>query len=158
MRIVQMLQLEQNPELIRQYRYFHSPEGIWPEILQGIKDSGILEMEIYLLDHYLCMIVDLPEHLSWEEAMDRMAKAPRQTEWEAFVAQFQRAAANARSDEKWQRMERIFHLYPTSAGLFASNQHTDVSLLSHVICFLAKTRVFFLIRSSAISNGHSPSK
>ena len=112
MRIVQMLQLEQNPELIRQYRYFHSPEGIWPEILQGIKDSGILEMEIYLLEHYLCMIVDLPEHLSWEEAMERMAKAPRQTEWEAFVAQFQRAAANARSDEKWQRMERIFHLYP----------------------------------------------
>lgn len=112
MRIVQMLELEQNPKLIRQYRYFHSPEGIWPEILQGIKDSGILEMEIYLLEHYLCMIVDLPEHLSWEEAMERMAKAPRQTEWEAFVAQFQRAAANARSDEKWQRMERIFHLYP----------------------------------------------
>ena len=95
MRIVQMLQLEQNPELICQYRYFHSPEGIWPEILQGIKDSGILEMEIYLLEHYLCMIVDLPEHLSWEEAMERMAKAPRQTEWEAFVAQCQRAAAMA---------------------------------------------------------------
>ena len=66
-----MLQLEQNPELIRQYRYFHSSKGIWPEILQGIKDSGILEMEIYLLEHYLCMIVDLPEHLSWEEAMER---------------------------------------------------------------------------------------
>ena len=111
MRIVQMLQLEQNPELIRQYRYFHSREGIWPEILQGIKDSGILEMEIYLLDHYLCMIVDLPENLSWQEAMDRMAKAPRQAEWESFVSQFQRAAADARSDEKWQRMERIFHLY-----------------------------------------------
>lgn len=111
MRIVQMLQLEQNPELIRQYRYFHSREGIWSEILQGIKDSGILEMEIYLLDHYLCMIVDLPEDLSWQEAMDRMAKAPRQAEWESFVSQFQRAAADARSDEKWQRMERIFHLY-----------------------------------------------
>ena len=68
-----MLQLEQNPDLIRQYRYFHSREGIWPEILQGIKDSGILEMEIYLLDHYLCMIVDLPEDLSWQEAMVRMA-------------------------------------------------------------------------------------
>ena len=95
MRIVQMLQLEQNPDLIRQYRYFHSREGIWPEILQGIKDSGILEMEIYLLDHYLCMIVDLPEDLSWQN----------------FVSQFQRAAADARSDEKWQRMERIFHLY-----------------------------------------------
>ena len=103
MRIVQMLQLEQNPDLIRQYRYFHSREGIWPEILQGIKDSGILEMEIYLLDHYLCMIVDLPEDLSWQEAMDRMAKAPRQAEWENFVSQFQRAAADARSDEKWQR-------------------------------------------------------
>lgn len=110
-RIVQMLQLKQDPELIRQYRYFHSREGIWPEILAGIKGSGVVSMDIYLLDHYLCMIVEIPADVSWAEVMDKMAKAPRQAEWEAFVAQFQRAASHARSDEKWQPMEHIFHLY-----------------------------------------------
>lgn len=110
-RIVQTLSLHDDPELIRQYRHYHSRQGIWPEILQGIKDAGILEMEIYLLGHQLCMIVDLPDTLSWEEAMNRMAQTPRQAEWEAFVSKFQKAAADARSEEKWQRMERIFHLY-----------------------------------------------
>ena len=38
----------------------------------------------------------------------RLATLPRQAEWEAYVAQFQGCRADARSDEKWQRMERIF--------------------------------------------------
>ena len=106
-----MLQLEQNPDLIRQYRYFHSREGIWPEILQGIKDSGILEMEIFLLGTRLVMIVELAADAEWDEVMQRMGNVPRQAEWEDFVAQFQKAAAGAASQEKWQPMERIFHVY-----------------------------------------------
>ena len=40
--------------------------------------------------------------------MARLAMLPRQAEWEAYVAQFQGCRADARSDEKWQMMERIF--------------------------------------------------
>lgn len=32
----------------------------------------------------------------------------RQAEWEAYVAQFQGCSVNARSDEKWRLMEKIF--------------------------------------------------
>ena len=96
-RYVQTLDLKDNPDLIKQYRYYHSRQGIWPEILQGIKDSGILEMEIFLL--------------GTREVMQRMGNVPRQAEWEDFVAQFQKAAAGAASQEKWQPMERIFHVY-----------------------------------------------
>ena len=39
------------------------------------------------------------------------ATIPRQAEWEAYVSQFQGCSANARSDEKWQPMERMFRLY-----------------------------------------------
>jgi L-rhamnose mutarotase len=43
--------------------------------------------------------------------MARLATLPRQAEWEAFVAQFQKCDPNATSDGKWMMMQRIFHLY-----------------------------------------------
>lgn len=110
-RFVQTLNLRNDAALIAAYRQCHSPEGIWPEILQGIKEAGVVEMEIYLLDTHLVMIVELFEKDDWAEVMTRVAAGPRQAEWEAFVAQYQRAASNASSTEKWQQMERIFYLY-----------------------------------------------
>ncbi len=40
--------------------------------------------------------------------MARLATLPRQAEWEAYVSRLQGCKAGARSDEKWQLMERIF--------------------------------------------------
>ena len=110
-RYVQFLEINDAPELIRQYRYWHSEEHHWQEIRDGIREVGILEMEIYMLDNRLVMIVDAPASLDWQEAMNRLATLPRQAEWEAFVARFQGCSADARSDEKWQPAERIFRLY-----------------------------------------------
>lgn len=110
-RYVQTLQLRNDAALIEQYRHYHSREGIWPEILQGLKDSGVVEMEIYQQDTLLIMIVELDARDSWQEVMQRMGSGPRQAEWEAFTARFQKASAQAASEEKWQLMERIFHIY-----------------------------------------------
>ena len=110
-RYVQFLEISDNAELIAQYRKWHSEEYNWPEIRQGIRQVGILEMEIYILGNRLVMIVDAPADFQWAEAMDRLATLPRQAEWEAFVAKFQGCDADARSDEKWQPMERMFRLY-----------------------------------------------
>lgn len=110
-RYVQYLEISNDPELLAEYRKWHSEEHHWKEIREGIREVGILEMEIYLLGNHLTMIVDAPADLCWKEAMDRLATLPRQAEWEAFVSKFQGCAAEARSDEKWQPMERIFRLY-----------------------------------------------
>ncbi|MDQ9824557.1 L-rhamnose mutarotase, partial [Acinetobacter sp. 163] len=56
-RYCQTLDLRNDPELIATYRKLHSQEGIWPEIMEGIRKAGILEMEIYLLGTRLFMIV-----------------------------------------------------------------------------------------------------
>ena len=109
---MQFLKISDNPELVAQYRKWHSEEYSWEEVREGIRQVGILEMEIYILGSYLVMIVDAPADFEWAEAMDRLATLPRQAEWEAFVSQFQGCAADARSDEKWQPMERMFYLYP----------------------------------------------
>ena len=110
-RYVQFLEISNNPELIAQYRKWHSEEYNWKMIRDGIREVGILEMEIYILGNRLVMIVDAPVDLDWAEAMNRLATLPRQAEWEAFVAKFQGCSADARSDEKWQMMERMFRLY-----------------------------------------------
>ena len=110
-RYVQFLEINNDPELIAQYRYWHSEAHHWQEIREGIKAVGILEMEIYMLGNQLVMIVDAPVDFNWDEAMNRLATLPRQTEWEAFVTKFQGCSAEARSDEKWQPAERIFRLY-----------------------------------------------
>jgi L-rhamnose mutarotase len=110
-RYVQYLEISDQPELIAEYKKWHSEEYQWREIREGIREVGILEMELYIIGNHLTMIVDTPVEFSWQEAMDRLATLPRQAEWEAFVAKFQGCAAEARSDEKWKPMERIFHLY-----------------------------------------------
>lgn len=111
-RYVQILELRDDPDMIREYRKCHSEEYNWKEIRDGIREVGILEMEIYLLGTKLVMVLEVPQDFDWDESFARLATLPRQTEWEAFVAKFQRCDANAKSDEKWQQMERIFYLYP----------------------------------------------
>lgn len=110
-RYVQFLEITDDAELMAQYRYWHSEEHHWREIREGIRAVGILEMELYMLGNKLVMIVDAPADFRWQEAMTRLSTLPRQAEWEAFVARFQGCSTDARSDEKWQMMQRIFYLY-----------------------------------------------
>jgi L-rhamnose mutarotase len=110
-RYVQILDLRDDPDMIREYRKWHSEEFHWREIREGIRAVGILEMEIYILGTRLVMIVDAPLDFDWTSAMNKLATLPRQAEWEAFVSRLQGCSADARSDEKWQMTERMFRLY-----------------------------------------------
>ncbi|MDE6349177.1 MAG: L-rhamnose mutarotase [Bacteroides sp.] len=110
-RYCQTLDLKEDPELIACYRKWHSKEGFWPEIREGIRQVGILEMEIYILGSRLFMIVETPLDFDWDTAMAHLASLPRQAEWEAFVAKFQKCEPGQSSSEKWKMMERMFYLY-----------------------------------------------
>ncbi len=111
-RYCQTLNLKSNPALIQAYRELHAKEHVWKEILDGIRETGILEMEIYLSGSKLFMIVEVPADFGWEKSMARLATLPRQAEWEAVTARYQDVGSeSASSAEKWQLMERIFHLY-----------------------------------------------
>ncbi len=110
-RYCQTLDLKNDPNLIARYVEAHSRYKSWPEIRAGIREVGILEMEIYILGNRLFMIVDTPLDFNWESAMARLATLPRQAEWENYVAIFQACKEGSTSDEKWQMMERMFYLY-----------------------------------------------
>lgn len=110
-RYVQTMDLKDDPQLIAEYKRRHSQAEAWPEILAGIREVGILDMQIFILGTRLVMIVETPVNFEWDLAMARLATLPRQQEWEDYMAIFQQCAEGATSDEKWQMMERMFYLY-----------------------------------------------
>lgn len=110
-RYVQTLKLKDNPQLIATYRRRHSKDEVWREVLDGIRQVGILDMQLFILGTRLVMIVDAPADFDWDTAMARLATLPRQQEWEDYMAAFQQCAEGTTSNEKWQQMERFFFLY-----------------------------------------------
>lgn len=107
-RYCQTLELRNEPELIDKYVETHA--HVWPEVQRGIREVGILDMQIYRLGTRLFMIMDTVDDFDFEKDNARLATLPRQAEWEAYVAQFQGCNPDAASTEKWQLMERIFKL------------------------------------------------
>lgn len=107
-RFCQTLKLKEDPELIQEYVKVH--QEVWPEIKKGIREVGILDMEIYIHENILFMIVETTDDFDWLKDNQRLSTLPRQAEWEAYVARFQQTVPNAISCEKWKLMERIFKL------------------------------------------------
>ena len=105
-RYCQTLTLVDDEQMIQKYVEAHA--HVWPEIIQGQREVGILDMQIYRKGRSLFMIMDVKDDFDFQKDMAKLATLPRQAEWEAYVSQFQGCSANARSDEKWQLMERIF--------------------------------------------------
>lgn len=110
-RYVQILDLKDDDQLIEAYIKQHSKPHMWREIIDGIKAVGILEMELYIQGNRLVMIVETPLDFDWDKAMSKLAKLPRQQEWEDWNAQYQDCKIGETSDEKWKLMNRMFHLY-----------------------------------------------
>lgn len=109
-RYCKTLSLRPDDSLIQAYKAAHAPGKVWPEITEGMRQVGILDMEIYLLGHQLFMIMETVDDFDHDHAMARLATLPRQSEWEAHMAQFQNTSANASADEKWQLMACIFKM------------------------------------------------
>jgi L-rhamnose mutarotase len=109
-RYCKTLALKDDPQLIEEYKKVHAKGAVWPEITAGMRETGIIDMEIYCYGNKLFMIMDTVPGFDHDTAMKELAEKPKQSEWEAFVSRFQQTSAEATADEKWQLMERIFKL------------------------------------------------
>jgi L-rhamnose mutarotase len=109
-RYCKTLSLKDDAQLIEDYKKVHAPKAAWPEITQGMREVGIIDMEIYILGTRLFMIMDTVAVFDHDKAMAELSTKPRQSEWEAYVSRFQQTSAEATADEKWQLMERIYKL------------------------------------------------
>lgn len=109
-RYYQTLDLKQDAYLIEMYKERHSEKYYWKEVGEGIRNVGILEMDIYQYKERLIMVVETALDFDWDMAFQQLAEMPIQIEWEKYMSIFQNADSLASSAEKWQKMERIFCL------------------------------------------------
>lgn len=102
------LDLKDDPKLIAEYKKYHV--NIWPEIAKSIRDTGIRDMEIYLLDTRLFMIIEADESFSFERKGKADADNPKVQEWEQLMWKYQQPLPQAKPGEKWMLMDKIFKL------------------------------------------------
>lgn len=110
-RYCQCLEIPDDADNIRRYIECHAEDKHSKLIRDGIRSVGILEMDMYIRDGKVFMIVETGLDFDWDSAMAKLATLPGQAEWEKFVAPLQGCDENATSAQKWQLMERMFHLY-----------------------------------------------
>ena len=104
------LDLKNNPDLIEEYKAYHAPGKVWPEIRESIRSAGILDMEIYLTGNRMFMIMEVDDTFDAARKAAMDAADPKVQAWEALMWRFQQALPWAADGEKWVMMERIFKL------------------------------------------------
>lgn len=102
--------LVNEPTLIKKYREYHEAGNVWPEVTESIKNAGILDMEIYLVENRLFMIMEVDESFSFERKQKIDKENAKVQEWEQLMWTFQKALPSARDGEKWIPTECIFKL------------------------------------------------
>lgn len=102
------LDLVEEPNLIAEYKKYH--EQIPPDIAVSIKESGILNMELYLLGNRLFMIMETKDDFSFEKKAAMDLANPEVQKWEQLMWKYQKALPMAKPGEKWILMEQIFKL------------------------------------------------
>ncbi len=102
------LDLKDDPTLIAEYEAHH--QAVWPEILQSLKDSGIIELEIYRVLNRLFMIIEGDESFSFERKMHMDKANPKVQQWEELMWNYQQGLPGLPPGGKWMPAKIVFKL------------------------------------------------
>ncbi len=102
------LDLVDDEKLIKAYEDYH--QEVWPEILTSIKESGIIDMEIYRVGNRMFMIMEVDDNFSFEKKAAIDTKYPENEKWEELMWKYQQALPWAKDGEKWLVMKKVFQL------------------------------------------------
>jgi L-rhamnose mutarotase len=102
------LDLKNDPKLIAEYKRHH--ERIWPEVRDSLHEAGVLEMEIYLFDTRMFMIMDTRDDYTFENHAAIDNANPKLGEWQDLMGTFQQLLSGTKPGEKWRLMEKVFQL------------------------------------------------
>ena len=102
------LDLIDDKTLIEAYKEHH--RSVWPEIKESITSAGVKELEIYLFNTRLFMIMGVDDSFSFEAKAQSDSENEKVQEWEMLMWNYQKALPGAKPGEKWMLMENIFKL------------------------------------------------
>jgi len=102
------LDLKEDKKLIQEYIEHH--KKVWPEIVDSIKRSGILDMQIYCVENRLFMIIEVSDEFSFSAKRQSDAEDEKIKEWENLMSIYQKSLPNSSNGEKWRLMDKVFQL------------------------------------------------
>lgn len=103
------LGLQDDPEVIERYKEYH--RNPWPGPLKGLRDVGIVDMQIFLLGTRMFMYMTTVDEFEPEVDFAKYIEAnPKAKEWDDLMRTFQVKVAEAKEGEWWAMMEHVFDL------------------------------------------------
>lgn len=93
---------------IKQYEFYHSKAGVWPEIGEANKVSGISEVKIYRYGNRLVLLMTYPENTD-RHKMDSLytSVGEKVTLWGKIMSNYQRSLPGVDTTQKWVEMKLI---------------------------------------------------
>jgi L-rhamnose mutarotase len=82
-----------------------------PEIHQSIRDTGVLDMQIFLTGNRLFMIMDTDDTFTLEHKAAMDLANPEVLAWEQLMTRFQDVDESGDPTTRWEPLEKIFQLY-----------------------------------------------
>ncbi len=102
------LDLINDNSLIEEYKLVH--QNVWSEISTSIKDTGVINLEIYHVHDRLFMIMETDDSFSLDQKQAQDSSNVVVQKWEAQMWKYQKALPHAKAGEKWVLMECIYKL------------------------------------------------
>ncbi|MEE4287306.1 MAG: L-rhamnose mutarotase [Mariniphaga sp.] len=95
------------PECYEEYKKYHA--GVWPEVLETIRECNIRNYSIFHKDRQLFAYFEYIGN-DFEADMAKMAAHPKTQEWWSIMEPMQQPVENRNEGEWWANMEEVFHL------------------------------------------------
>lgn len=104
-RFVMALEIENNKELLKEYKEIHKRDNLWPQILTNMDTVGIKDMELYLYNNQVFLVMDTNVAFDMEKDGERWSQLPQEKEWQEYVSKFQKVKPKSKAVEKWKQIK-----------------------------------------------------
>ena len=102
------LMLKDDEAIVERYKEYH--RNAWPEVVDRLREIGIVEMRIYLLGRRMFMYMEAIDGFVPEREFPKLVEDPRYREWDEVMRGLQEPAPEAKPGEWWAPMEEVFDL------------------------------------------------
>ena len=125
----QTLCLKDDPDLMREYRTLHA--NSWPEILDALKQVGVLSMKIFLKGTRMFMYFETVDE--FDPAVDfprHMEITPRAVDWGNLCCSMQVRAPEAGEGDWWTYMEQVYDFQSQYAQIVGEGGPMDAGVVT----------------------------
>ncbi|MFC5624051.1 L-rhamnose mutarotase [Algoriphagus winogradskyi] len=91
--------------------YDECHKAVAPEIIESIREAGVLQMTIYRWENRLTMILVADEEFSFEKKAKMDLANPHVQEWEKFLSNYQTNLPGTPENWRWAPMDKVFDFH-----------------------------------------------